>query len=132
MKRRIGLALTALAVTALSPTPAPTEDIAERSLLDNDRVAVVEYTLPPGFRGEEHAAIANELAYVIDGEFSVVTAGKGSDAKLVLVDGQVAYRDGRFPKFTDGRRAIAEAERLGRSIVEQAGLGHRFSTPWQK
>ncbi len=61
---------------------------------------------------------------------SFVCAGKGSDAKVVLVDGQVVYRDGQFPRFADGGRVIAEAERLGRSIVEKAGLAHRFSLPW--
>ena len=61
---------------------------------------------------------------------SFVCAGKGSDAKVVLVNGQVVYRDGRFPRFADAERAIAEAERLGRAISEQAGLGHRFSPPW--
>jgi 5-methylthioadenosine/S-adenosylhomocysteine deaminase len=61
---------------------------------------------------------------------SFLGAGKGSDAKVVLVNGQVVYRDGRFPRFPDAERVIVEAERLGRTIGEQAGLQHRFSPPW--
>ncbi len=63
---------------------------------------------------------------------SFVYAGKGSDARAVLVDGQVVYRDGRFPRFADGDRVMAEAERLGRVIIEKAGLGHRLSPAWRK
>ena len=63
---------------------------------------------------------------------SFVYAGKGSDARVVIVNGDIVYRDGRFPRFPDGARAIAEAERLGRSIVEKAGLGHRFASAWPK
>lgn len=32
---------------------------------------------PAGFRGEEHEAPVDELAYAIDGELAVVTKGKG-------------------------------------------------------
>jgi 5-methylthioadenosine/S-adenosylhomocysteine deaminase len=63
---------------------------------------------------------------------SFVYAGRGSDARVVLVDGRVVYRDGQFPNFADGDRAIAEAEKVGRSIAEQAGLAHRFTTPWPR
>jgi quercetin dioxygenase-like cupin family protein len=62
--------------------------VTERPLLDNDRVLVVEYTFPAGFRGDEHAAIANEFAYVIDGEFTVVTRGQG---RRVVRAGEVEY-----------------------------------------
>ncbi len=50
---------------------------------------------------------------------SFVTAGKGSDARAVLVDGRVVYRDGKFDGLADPQGAIAEAERIGRSIVDQ-------------
>ena len=61
-----------------------------------------------------------------------VYAGKGSDARVVLVDGKVVYRDGRFPRFADGTRVMAEAERLGRAIAEKAGLGARFAATWPR
>jgi quercetin dioxygenase-like cupin family protein len=62
--------------------------VAEKPLLENDRVLVVEYTFPAGFRGDEHAAIANEFAYVIDGEFTVVTRGQG---RRVVRTGEIEY-----------------------------------------
>lgn len=57
---------------------------------------------------------------------SLVYAAKGTDARVVLVDGQVAYQDGRFPRLTDGDEWIAEAQRVGREIIQKAGLAHRL------
>jgi 5-methylthioadenosine/S-adenosylhomocysteine deaminase len=53
---------------------------------------------------------------------SFVTAGKGSDAKVVLVDGEVVYRDGSFPRQPDAMRIIREGERIARGILAKAGL----------
>ena len=64
----------------LVPASATTQDVGEKKILDNDRVAVYEFVFPPGFKGEEHAAVADEFAYVLDGEFTVVTKGKGKQA----------------------------------------------------
>lgn len=63
---------------------------------------------------------------------SLVGAAKGSDCRTVLVDGRVVYDGGRFPAVAEPRRVIAEAERLGRQIVEKAGLGHRLAAPWPR
>jgi quercetin dioxygenase-like cupin family protein len=71
----------------LSP-PAAAQDVEERRLLDNEQVMVVEYVFPAGFRGEEHAAVANELAYVVDGQLTVVTRGRG---RQVVRKGEVEY-----------------------------------------
>jgi 5-methylthioadenosine/S-adenosylhomocysteine deaminase len=62
---------------------------------------------------------------------SFVCAGKGSDARAVLVDGAVVYRDGTFANQTDPAAVIAEAERIGAAIVEQAGLAHRMTPAWR-
>ena len=61
----------------LAPASAPTAQVDERRLVDNERVLVMEFVFPPGFRGEEHVAPVDEFAYVIEGEFAVVTKGKG-------------------------------------------------------
>ncbi|PYN20514.1 MAG: hypothetical protein DMD76_23800 [Candidatus Rokuibacteriota bacterium] len=85
MKR---LSLGLILFIVLVPASATTQDVGEKKVLDNDRVAVYEFVFPPGFKGEEHAAVADEFAYVLDGEFTVVTKGKG---KQVFRRGEIEY-----------------------------------------
>ncbi len=84
--KRVSLAV--LLVLILVPASATTQDVGEKKVLDNDRVAVYEFVFPPGFKGEEHAAVADEFAYALDGEFTVVTKGKG---KQVVRRGEIEY-----------------------------------------
>jgi quercetin dioxygenase-like cupin family protein len=72
----------------LSVAPAVADAVGEKVLLDNERVTMIEFVFPPKFEGEEHAAVADEFAYVLEGEFAVVTKGKG---KRVLRPGEVEY-----------------------------------------
>lgn len=89
MRRGHGmLALLGVATAVLMPAGGRTAEVAEKVVLDNDRVAVIEYVFPPGFKGEEHEAIADEFAYVLDGEFTVVTRGQG---RRVVRRGEVEY-----------------------------------------
>jgi quercetin dioxygenase-like cupin family protein len=67
----------ALALFVLGPAPVPSAQVDERRLIDNERVLVMEFVFPPGFKGEEHVAPVDEFAYVIEGEFAVITKGKG-------------------------------------------------------
>src|SRR5262245_32766631 len=62
---------------------------------------------------------------------SFITAGKGSDVRAVLVDGRIVYRDGRFAHLDDPQSVIAEAEKIGASIIDKAGLGHRLTPAWR-
>lgn len=62
---------------------------------------------------------------------SFVTAGKGSDVRAVLVNGQVVYRDGRFSNLADPGSVIAEAQKIGSMIADRAGLTHRLGTGWR-
>lgn len=62
---------------------------------------------------------------------SFVTAGKGSDARAVLVDGRVVYRSGKFTNVPNPERIVAEAQKIGRTIIEAAGLGHRLTPDWR-
>ncbi|HUF91141.1 MAG TPA: hypothetical protein VMR23_02115, partial [Candidatus Limnocylindria bacterium] len=80
--------LVVLVAVLVSPVSARTDGVGEKLLLDNDRVAVYEYVFPAGFRGDEHAAVADEFAFVIDGQFTVVTKGRG---KAVLRAGGIEY-----------------------------------------
>jgi len=60
-----------------------------------------------------------------------ICAGKGSDARVVLVNGEIVYRDGKFTRSSDTDRLSAEAERIGARLIEQAGLSHRFVPAWR-
>ena len=85
----LGVALSVPAGGRVTAGVAAAEQgVAERALLDNERLMMIEFVFPAGFRGEEHAAVADELAYVLDGEFAVVTKGKG---KRVVRKGEVEY-----------------------------------------
>jgi quercetin dioxygenase-like cupin family protein len=92
--RRALLAVVVLAACAATAAGARlvaadgAHQVGEKLLLDNDRVAVYEFTFPPGFKGEEHAAVADEFAYVLDGEFAVVTKGQG---KRIVKKGEIEY-----------------------------------------
>lgn len=85
---RRAVMLLVLAAVLLVPRSAGTDGVGEKLLLDNDRVAVYEYVFPAGFRGDEHAAVADEFAFVIDGQFTVVTKGR---SKAVLRAGGIEY-----------------------------------------
>src|SRR5713101_9450167 len=91
VQRVTGLALLTVALmtgTARSPLAVAADAVVERPLRDNHRLVMLEYVFPAGFKGEEHAAVADEFAYVLDGEFAVVTKGKG---KRTLRPGEVEY-----------------------------------------
>jgi hypothetical protein len=49
-----------------------------------------------------------------------------------MVDGEIVYREGRFPRFPDHARAIAEAQRVANAIVDSAGLAHRLTPHWRQ
>ena len=61
-----------------------------------------------------------------------VCAGKGTDARLVMVDGQIVYRDGTFPRFKDGARVIRDAEKIGKRALDAAGLSGRLEPAWRQ
>ena len=61
-----------------------------------------------------------------------ICAGKGSDARLVMVDGEIVYRDGAFPRFKDSQRFIKDAEKIGEKILAAAGLSGRTQPAWRQ
>ena len=99
----LALAVVTLGVVQVMTAGGGAQEVGEKLLLDNARVAVYEFTFPPGFRGEEHAAVADEFAYVLDGEFAVVTRGQG---KRVVGKGGLEYaRRGTVHRsLNEGRR----------------------------
>jgi 5-methylthioadenosine/S-adenosylhomocysteine deaminase len=63
---------------------------------------------------------------------SFITAGKGSDARAVLVDGKVVYRGGTFARLEEHQTVITRAESVGRRLLDAAGLSHRLSPAWRQ
>jgi 5-methylthioadenosine/S-adenosylhomocysteine deaminase len=63
---------------------------------------------------------------------SFVSAGRGADARLVMVNGDVVYRDGRFKYAKDPMATIAAAERAARSILREVGLDARLRPDWRQ
>jgi 5-methylthioadenosine/S-adenosylhomocysteine deaminase len=62
-----------------------------------------------------------------------IYAGKGSDARVVIVNGEVVYRDGKFPRLPDGGDSVvAEAEVIGKNILAKAGLSDRLAPAWRR
>jgi len=103
------LPVVLLVAVVTAPGTARTADVAEKVLLDNERVTVIEYVFPPGFQGEEHAAIADEFAYVLDGAFTVITHGRG---RRVVRPGEVEYA-----KKGTVHRSLNETARPARVLV---------------
>jgi quercetin dioxygenase-like cupin family protein len=89
MRRSSGLVVVGVVVAALfAPGSGRSAEVGERRVLDNERVVVCECVFPAGLRGEERAAVADEFAYVLEGESTVVRRGRG---KQVVGRGEVEY-----------------------------------------
>lgn len=60
-----------------------------------------------------------------------VGAGKGTDAVCVIVNGEIVYRHGLFPKFSDRAELLRDVERLASEIIVKAGLSARIAPEWR-
>jgi hypothetical protein len=47
------------------------------------------------------------------------------------VDGDIVYRDGVFTRLPDAGSIVAEAERIGATMLQNSGLGHRLVPAWR-
>src|SRR5262245_39658348 len=90
------------------------------SLAPGKRADIAVFDIARPYVGVQHRPVS-----------SFVYAGKGSDARAVLVDGEIVYRDGRFTHMADSQKVFAEAERIGRAVLDKAGLAHRLIPAWR-
>jgi 5-methylthioadenosine/S-adenosylhomocysteine deaminase len=60
-----------------------------------------------------------------------IGAGKGTDAKYVMVNGEIVYREGKFTRCSDSSEILDSVERLAPEIITKAGLSSRLERPWQ-
>ena len=95
MKRSLQLAFLSCVFLAL-PTVAQdvvaTNPSTIRVKLNNDRVRVLEATLPPGHKEQMHSHPAN-IVYVISGGKIRSHSSDGKVSESVLESGAVLYRD---------------------------------------
>ncbi len=123
-------------VRHLDPTRMPVERTLEMATINGAKALGLEAeigSLEPGKRADIAVFdLARPHVGVLHRPLSsFVCAGKGTDARAVLVDGEVVYRNGQFAHLADVAGAIAEAEKVGRAVIAAAGLGDRLSPAWR-
>jgi 5-methylthioadenosine/S-adenosylhomocysteine deaminase len=123
-------------VRHLDPTRMPVERTIEMATINGAKALGLEReigSLEPGKRADiaifelerPHVGVLHRPISTF------ICAGKGSDARAVLVNGEIVYRDGRFSRLGDDARVIAEAQHIARAILDRAGLSHRLTPAWR-
>ena len=124
-------------VRHLDPTRMPVERSIEMATINAARAIGLDHeigSLEPG----KHADIAvfdmtKPYVGVLHRPISnFICAGKGSDARLVMVDGEIVYRDGIFPRVKESEGVIREAEKIGKKVLDAASLSSRLEPAWRK
>jgi len=123
-------------VRHLDPTRMPAERTIEMATINAATALGLEQeigSLEPGKRADIAIFdLAKPYVGVLHRPISsFVYAGKGSDARAVLVDGEIVYRDGRFTHVSAPAEIVAEAERIGQALLGEAGLAHRLQPSWR-
>ena len=123
-------------VRHLDPTRMPVERTLEMATINAAKALGLEDeigSIEPGKRADIAVFdLAKPHVGVLHRPLSsLVCAGKGTDARAVLVDGEVVYRDGQFAHLADVAGVTAEAKGLAMSILDQAGLSHRLAPAWR-
>jgi 5-methylthioadenosine/S-adenosylhomocysteine deaminase len=123
-------------VRHLDPTRISVENAIEMATINSARAIGIDNevgSLEPGKRADivvfdarrPHIGVWNRPLSTF------VSAGRGADAKIVMVDGRVCYQEGRFLNGPDPKEILREAETASHSVLEQAGLAPRLSPPWR-
>ena len=123
-------------VRHLDPTRITAERALEMATINGAKILGLERelgSLEPGKRADIAVFdMAKPYVGVMHRPLSTfVSAGKGSDARVVMVDGEVVYRDGKFTHLANPAEVIGEAERVGRAVLDKAGLNHRLTPAWR-
>lgn len=123
-------------VRHLDPTSMPAERSLEMATINAAKALGMDEcigSLEPGKRADITIFDLNRphIGVVHRPISSLLYAAKGTDAKMVLVDGDVVYREGRFAHLSVPREAVAEAQRIGRNILDKSGLASRLAPDWR-
>jgi len=124
-------------VRHLDPTRMPVERSIEMATINAAKALGLDHEIGSLESGKRADIAVFDMAKPYVGVLhrpisTFVCAGKGSDARLVMVDGQIAYRDGVFPRFKDGERVIRDAEKVGKRALDAAGLSGRLEPAWRQ
>jgi 5-methylthioadenosine/S-adenosylhomocysteine deaminase len=124
-------------VRHLDPTRMPAERTIEMATINMAKALGLDHeigSLEPGKRADIAVFDINKpyVGVLHRPISSFLYAGKGSDARLVLVDGEIVYRDGAFPRFKDGEPMVRQAENIAKEVLAAAGLSARLEPAWRK
>lgn len=121
----------------LDPTRMPFERALEMATINGARVL--------GVAGELGSLEAGKLADIAVFDMrgphvgslqrpvsAFLGAGKGTDAKYVMVNGEIVFREGEFTKFKERREVLGGVERLAAEIISKAGLASRLDMSWKE
>lgn len=89
------------------------------SLEPNKHADIAVFDMKKPYVGVLHRPISN-----------FIYAGKGSDARLVMVDGEIVFRHGVLLRRADSQQIIADAGTVARQILKAAGLEARLDSVW--
>jgi len=123
-------------VRHLDPTRIKAERALEMATINGTKILGLERELGSLEAGKRADIAVFDMAKPYVGVMhrplsTFVSAGKGSDARVVLVDGEVVFRDGKFTHLANPAEVIGEAERVGRAVLDKAGLNHRLTPAWR-
>jgi 5-methylthioadenosine/S-adenosylhomocysteine deaminase len=124
-------------VRHLDPTRMPVERTLEMATINAAKALGLEQEIGSLEAGKRADIAIFDLSKPYVGVLhrpltSFVTAGKGSDAYVVLVDGRVVYRGGTFTRLGDHQSVVAQAQAIGRTLVDKVGLSHRLTPVWRR
>lgn len=127
MVEQMKVAMLMQHVRHLDPTRMPVDRVIEMATINGAKALGLEAEIGSLEAGKKADIAVFDLDKPHVGVLhrplsSFVTAGKGSDAKVVMVDGEIVYRDGTFPRQPDAMRVVREGEAIARGILAKAGL----------
>ena len=123
-------------VRHLDPTRMPAERTLEMATINAAKALGLEHEIGSLEAGKRADIAVFDLRKPYVGVLhrpmsSFICAGKGSDARAVLVDGEIVYRDGQFPRLADSERDRSRPSGSAGTMLEKAGLSHRLGPAWR-
>jgi 5-methylthioadenosine/S-adenosylhomocysteine deaminase len=118
-------------VRHLDPTRMPAERVIEMATINGAKALGLDAeigSLEVGKRADIAVFdIAKPHIGVLHRPLSTfISAGRGADACMVMVDGEIVYRDGMLTHEKEPMRVVREGERIARGVLAKAGLAGRL------